>query len=51
MKKSWYEIQLINNIDGYTEIIAKVKSKGLAYNTKMAYDEIYKNTEYKVIVR
>ena len=52
--KLWYTIELVNNEEDFTEykeVIAKVKSQGLAYQVHETLKEIYKNTEYKVIVK
>ncbi len=50
MRKVWYNIVLIDKRDGCEQVVAKVKSKGLAnlmYNHML---EIYKNTVYLVHV-
>jgi len=51
MKKQWYEIILTNSEDNYTETIARVKSKGLAYIVKEALKDTYKNTLYNVTIK
>lgn len=50
-KKQWYEIWLISNQDDYKEMVAKIKSQGLANITLNHYKDIYKNTIYKVILK
>lgn len=50
MRKVWYNIVLIDKRDGRTEVIAKVKSKGLANLVYNQMREIYKNAEYLVHV-
>lgn len=45
--KIWYEIQL-TNADGFNEIIARVKSKGLAYIVLQQLVLTYANTNYTV---
>ena len=49
-KKVWYEIKLTNNIDNYEEVIAKVKSKGLANITLNNFKNIYDKTNYHVTI-
>lgn len=43
MKKLWYNVVLVYN-DNTEEVVAKVKSKGLAYNVVKTFNKLYKNT-------
>ena len=49
-KKQWYTITLKSNIDDYSEVLAKVKSKGLANIVKNSITETYKNTNYIITI-
>ena len=51
MKKQWYEISLNNNEEGfkpYSEVVARVKSKGLAYIVYQQIKITYAKTDYTV---
>lgn len=56
-KKIWYEIELIDttktntNSDIVSEVVAKVKSKGLASHVYNTFLEIYKDTDFLVHVK
>jgi hypothetical protein len=51
MKKVWYYVILTNSQDeNYREVVAKVKTKGLAYVVSNALNETYKKTYYSAIV-
>ena len=42
-KKVWYEIELINTRNSESEVIARVKSKGLAQIVYNEIKEVYKS--------
>ena len=46
-KKLWYEIKFFNDITQKWELVAKVKSKGLAFQTADLYSKIYKQVKYQ----
>ena len=49
MAKQWYTIQLEQQ--NYIEVVAKVKSKGLAFIVLNEMKKVYINIDYKVVMK